>query len=496
VNFQKSLLPLDRFAMTIVSILVVAIGILLWSGDRTVAEVRNFSWQNRQINADDTAFILSFNRQVDRQSVEQALKIVPPLPGKISWAGSKLAYTLLSTAPYDNTYTLDLRGAREVAPTAFFSRQDAKSVKLGKEVLPFVSRFRTPDRMFAYLGTQGEEKGRVIVYNLKTQERQPITPPNLVVTDFKIDRSSSKVVFTATTPEILNSGQPAISNQQIYQANTGIKRSRSGDSIVADQKVQLVVDNQEYQNIKFDFATDGNKVVTQRVSRKNPNDFALWVFYLDGKTPPTKLKNSGDFVITPDSSAVAAAEGEGVSIFRLTEDFQNNLDFLPKYGTVLSFASDGSAAAMIKFNPDATRSLYLVSNQGKEEELLKTGGSVLDAIFSPSKDLIYCLATELQTKNELSQEQPYLVAIDLKTKQVIPLLLLPIQQGINMSLSPDGLAIMFDRVANANNTDRLINGEGEGILWLLPIPPNLRQTNTSVKAEQLPLPGWHPQWLF
>jgi hypothetical protein len=482
--------------MTIVCILTVAIGILLWSGDRTVAEVRTFSWQNSKINADDTAFILSFNRQVDRESVEKSLKIVPPLPGKISWAGSRLAYTLLSPAPYGNAYTLDLRGAREVAPTNLFARQDDKSTKLGKEILPFVSRFRTPDRMFAYLGTQGAEKGRVIVYNLKTQERKPITPSNLVVTDFKIDRSSSKVVFTATTPELLNSGQPAISTQQIYQANTGIERSRSGESILPDQKVQLVVDNQEYQNIKFDFAADGNKVVTQRVHRKNPSDFALWVFYLNGETPPTKLKNSGDFVITPDSSAVAAAEGEGVSIFQLSENFQNNLDFLPKYGTVLNFAHDGSAAAMIKFNNDATRSLYLVSNQGQEEELLKTGGSILEAIFSPSKDLIYCLATELQTNNETSQEQPYLVAIDLKTKQVIPLLILPIQQGINMSLSPDGLAVMFDRVANANNTDGLAKGEGDGILWLLPIPPNLRQPNAPIKAEQLPLPGWHPQWLL
>jgi hypothetical protein len=492
VNFQKSLLPLDRFAITVISILAVIIGLLLWSGDRSVGEVRNFSWQNRQINADDTAFILSFNRQVDRESVEKSLKILPPLPGKISWAGSRLAYTLLSPAPYGNTYTLDLRGARERAPTSLFSRPDSQSVKSGKEMIPFVSRFRTPDRMFAYLGTQGQEKGKVIVYNLQTQQRQPITPANLVVTDFKLDRSSSKLVFSATTPEIIQSGQPAISNQQIYQVDTGIERSRSGESILADRPVQLVVDNREYQNIKFDFAADGNKVVVQRVNRQNPNDFALWVFYLDGKTRPNKLKNSGDFVITPDSGAVAAAEGEGVSIFPLSEDFKNNLDFLPKYGTVLSFAHDGSSAAMVKFNTDYTRSLYLVTNQGVETELLKTGGSILDAIFSPSKDLIYCLATELQTKNELSQEQPYLVAIDLKTKQVIPLLLLPIQQAINMSLSPDGLALMFDRVANSNNT----SGLTDGMLWLLPIPSNLRQSNTSIQPEKLPLSGWHPQWLF
>lgn len=485
MDYQKSLLPLDRLALTVMAILTVLIGLVLWSGDRTLPEVRDFSWHNQQINADDTAFIMSFNRAVDRQSVEKALKIEPPLSGKISWAGSRLAYTLLSPAPYGNTYTVNLKGAREQLGN-----------RAGKEVLPYRARFRTPDRMFAYIGTQGDEKGRVILYNLKTQVRIPFTPANLVVTDFKLDRASSKIVFTATTPEIIQSGKPAIGNQEVYQISSGIQHTRSGESIVPDRVAQLVTDNREYQNIKFDLAPDGNKVVVQRVNRQNPNDFALWVFFLDGSSAAKKLKPTGDFTIAPDSSVVAAAEGEGVSLIPISDDFENKLDFLPKFGTILSFANDGSGAAMVKFNSDYTRSLYLVNNSGQEVELLKTNGSILDAIFAPSKDLIYCLATELQTQNNESQEQPYLTAIDLKTKQLIPLLLLPKQQGIHMSLSPDGLALMFDRVVNGEDPSQLITGKGTSDLWLLPIPPNLREMKSSVPAEQLPLPGWNPHWLF
>ncbi len=58
--------------------------ILLWSRDRTLPQVREFNLQNRQIGAEDTAFTLTFNRQIDRASVAKQLQIAPPLPGKIS----------------------------------------------------------------------------------------------------------------------------------------------------------------------------------------------------------------------------------------------------------------------------------------------------------------------------------------------------------------------------------------------------------------------------
>jgi hypothetical protein len=478
---RKPLIPLDRVAITFMLGLVAATIILLWSGDRTLPQVREFNWQNQNIGADDIAFTLTFNRQIDRTTVEQQLKIQPPLPGKTSWAGSKMAYTLTNPAPYGNKYTIDLQGARE-----------ALGSKRGKEIVPFRGKFRTHDRMFAYIATGAKDRGRLIIYNFKTQQPTALTPANLIVTDFKVDRNSEKLVFTAVDAQILQNGQPAISNQQIYSVTTGINRH---PPFIPPGKVELILDNREYQNVKFDIAPDGRKLVVQRVSQTRSSDFALWVVQLDQSVPPMKLKQSGDFVITPDSREVAAAVGQGVSIFPLTAEAGSSLDFLPKFGNVLSFAPDGTAAAMVKYNGDYTKSLFVVTNQGTEQEVLKTTGSIWDARFAPTKDLIYCLITELQTKGNDSREQPYLSAIDLKTKQVIPLLLLPVQQGIQMSLSPDGLALMFDQIDRGENTSQLIQGQGNGVLWLLPIPPNIRTLTAAVKAEELPLPGWHPRWL-
>ncbi len=480
--------------MTIMAGIATITLILLLSGDRTLPQVRDFNWQNRQISADDIAFTLTFNRPVDRTTVEQKLQIEPPLPGKTSWAGSKMAYTLTNPAPYGNSYRVNLQGAREAIGT-----------KRGKEIVSFSGNFRTPDRMLAYIGSDETNRGRLAIYNFQTRKTLILTPENLVVTDFKADRASQKIVFSATDTHTLKNKQPAIASQQIFSVSTGIT-PQNPDRIqqyIPPGNIEPILDNLEYQNIKFDLVPDGQKIVVQRVNRKRPGDFALWVVPLDKSAPPTKLKQSGDFVITPDGNEVAAAVGEGVSIFPIAPQAVSNLDFLPKFGNVLSFANDGTAAAMVKYNSDYTKSLFVVNSQGVEDQVFKTNGSIWDARFSPAKDIIYCLATELKTKgdnsqeeNNISQEEPYLTAIDLKTKKILMTILLPIQQGIQMSLSPDGIALMFDQIDKGDSTNQLIQGAGNGILWLVSIPSNIRELTTSPTVQRLPLSGWHPRWLY
>lgn len=485
--------PLDRIAVAVMAVLAVAIALLIWSGDRTLPQVRDFSWQNRTISAEDTAFTLTFNRPIDRPSVEKQLKIVPPLPGKISWAGSKLAYTVANPAIYGNTYQVDLQGAKE-----------AIGQQTGKEIVPFHGQFRTPDRMFAYISSGDADRGRIAIYNFRTQKPLIISPANLVVTDFKVDRGSQKIIFAASDVRTLANGQPAIASQQIYSLSTGVAPRSTDVQFTPPGKLELILDNRDYQNVKFDLSPDGKTIVAQRVSLKNPSDFALWVVPLDKSAPPYRIQQSGDFVITPDSSQIAAAVGEGVAIWPLAKTLQgkiaatdgnSNLDFLPKFGNVLSFANDGSAAAMVKYNSDYTKSLVVVTNQGTEQQIFKTTGSLWDARFSPAKDIIYCLATELKTQGNNSREEPFLIAIEIATHQVLSMTLLPIQQGIQMSLSPDGLAVIFDQADKGENTIQIVQGNSNGILWLLPIPPNIRQLTAPITAERLPLSGWHPRWL-
>ncbi|QYO62503.1 hypothetical protein [Leptolyngbya sp. 7M] len=142
--------PLDRTAIVLILILSLLIGGLLLKGDRTAAKVRSFSWQDRQVGAEDTAFILAFNRPMEHESVEQNLQINPPLPGKISWAGRRMAYTLTAPAPYGKSFELTLDKARD----RFSQADDPRT-----QMQPFSGQFRTRDRAFVYLGVSGEEAG-------------------------------------------------------------------------------------------------------------------------------------------------------------------------------------------------------------------------------------------------------------------------------------------------------------------------------------------------
>ncbi len=133
---------------------------------------------------------------MDRASVEANLHVEPPLPGKISWSGRRLVYTLTAPPQYvkrsypagNRTYKIELQKAREKLGVD----------KQGNAIAPFVSQFSTPERAFVYKGTEAEEKGRLILYNLTRKQKIILTPENLVVKDFRIYPAGDRILFSAS----------------------------------------------------------------------------------------------------------------------------------------------------------------------------------------------------------------------------------------------------------------------------------------------------------
>lgn len=481
--------------------------VLLLQGDHSSPRVRDFSWNGKQISAADDRFILTFSRPMDRASVEANLQINPPLPGKFSWAGRKLAYTLLSPAPYGVEYQVQLQAARDK-----FSRSENSSDSKAGVIKPFTAKFRTRDRAFAYIGVEGEQAGRLMLVNLDAQSPKPIalTPEDLVVSDFKPFPDSRRILFAANDRTNQLKG---VVEQNLYTVTTGINPNSPEEENQKPEpagKVRLVLDNKDYQNLKFDLSADGKTIVVQRLNRQKVGEFGLWVVKIDGDrftAKPLENQGGGDFLITPDSKAIAVAQGEGLAIVPLTLEAPQDkpLDFLPKFGMVASFSHDGTEAAMVKFNTDYTRSLYLVTNQGVEKELLRISGSIIEAEFDSTGQTLYCLLTKL-LRGEQYQEQPYIASIDIKTAKMKPLLVLPDRRQLKMSLSPDGIAILFDQPVVApipagfqSDAPRTDSQEAvtSGSLWLLPLVSNApaEGTNSQTQPEQLPLPGFHPVWL-
>ncbi|MBW4645259.1 MAG: hypothetical protein KME23_20075 [Goleter apudmare HA4340-LM2] len=494
---KLSVQPLDRIAIALILLLSLLIGLIIWQGDVVTPSVRKFTWQNQQIGAEDDSFTLDFSRLMDIKSVEDNLKIDPPLAGKFSWAGKRMVYTLLTPAPYGTNYKLQLQGARD----QFTEKQGTDRV-----IQPFIGSFSTRDRAIIYIGADPETQGQLILYNLTQNQQKVLTPKDLTVIDFKPFSNGEKILFSARTAK----SQDLLS-AQLYTVTTGIS-PQSSDQAEPSGRVDLILDNKEYQNLKFDLSPDGETIVIQRGNRSNPSDFGLWFMPStspkSGEKPvPKRLQSQpgGDFIITPDSKAVAVAQGQGAAILPLEEDATKPLDFLPQFGLVQAFSKDGSQAAMVKFNTDFTRDLFLVTNQGGNKPLLKTTGSILSCQFDNASPTLYCLLTQLVSKEQYI-EQPYLVAIDLKTGQQKPLLVLPVdQRNVQMSLSPDGLGLLFDQVvpqtdsAPSPSTNTLKTNDGAAIstssLWLMPLLPIADTANTEIKPEKLPLVGFAPHWL-
>ncbi|MEA5570878.1 Ig-like domain-containing protein [Calothrix sp. UHCC 0171] len=503
---KNRLLPLDRVAIAFILVLTLLIGILVAQSDAVRASVRNFSWQNQKIGANDTSFSLTFSRPMDIKSVESNLKIEPPLAGKFSWAGRRMVYTLLTPAPYGTSYKVKL----EKALDKFVAKQGKKQT-----IQAFTGSFKTRDRIIVYIGTSGEELGRLVLYNLTQEQKTILTPKDLLVMDFKPYPKGDRILFSArarTTQDLLAG--------KIYSVTTGVPTQLDQEP-EASSRVDLVLDNKidgkTYQNLKFDLSPDGQTIVIQRGVKDEPGNFGLWFMPAPQGSESTKPQLTriesppgGDFLITPDSKAVAVVQGQGAAILTLQKDGSKPLDFLPQFGMVQAFSQDGTQAAMVKFNSDfsnPTQSLFLVTNQGVNKELLKISGSILSCQFDTASPNLYCLITQI-VPGEQFIEQPYLVALDLKSGQQKPLLVLPAgQRNIQMNLAPDGLGILFDQIVSqesnianpSNNVLKTSGGEAvaSSSLWLMPLLPVADASVTAeIKPEQLSgLSGYYPRWL-
>ncbi|MEA5453006.1 Ig-like domain-containing protein [Leptolyngbya sp. CCNP1308] len=478
--------PLDRLAMTVIAGLSLALGLLILSGDHATARVRDFTWQDRQVGAEDQAFLLTFSRPMDVASVEQNLTLDPPLPGKVSWAGRRMAYTLTEPLPYGESFSVSLKGARDryASLTAGASRFE-----------PFQSQFETRPRAFLYIGAEDDEANRLVLADLSRQERTILTPKNLSVMAFEPYPLGDKVLFSASD----SSQASNLLNQQIYTVTTGLTPRPPIDfaaqrpplwqqlwpqkKAATSGETTLVLDSSTYQNLKFDLSADGQTIVVQRVNQQNPADFGPWIVRQGSDPQPIETEPGGDFLIAPDSQSLLLLQGQGTAIIDLGAEKARGpsqpLDFLPNYGRVLDLAADGSAAAMVNFNQDDpekrfTESLFLVTNQGREEELLQVSGAIVDAQFDPTRQFLYVLASELVEapveadtlqSEDAYVEQPLLLVVTLADGETRPLLRLPQQQRMHMSVAPDGRSLLLDLARQTTP-----EGEtGAPVIWHLPL---------------------------
>ena len=155
---------------------------------------------------------------------------------------------------------------------------------------------------------------------------------------------------------------------------------------------------------------------------------------------------------------------------------------------------------MLKYNSDFTQSIFLVTNQGLPKELSRTAGEFFNCQFDPINPQLYCLLTR-RKPGKYFYEKLTLEAINWQTFAVKPLLVLPDKVEKKMSLSPDELEFLLDRIVAKKSEpvtgDWRTDGPSaiaQSSLMLL----SLKKTskfNGAPSPQPLPLQSLRPQWL-
>lgn len=484
--------PLDRVAGTIILLLCLLVGGVIWSGDHTLPRVNTFSWNDRPVGVQDTAFILTFNRAMNWQTVGEHLRIEPPLPGKLSWSGRRLAYTLTQAIPYGQSFHLTLEGAT----AATRGKADQPLVKMQ----PFSASFHSRDRALVYLGIAGQENGRLVLHNLTRKTHQILTPPTLTVFQFKADPKRNRILFTAVDRGDANQ---EVFEQKLYAVPIPLREEQSDDAIESSNRAthQLLLDNQNYQILSFDITADGEVLVVQLFSRHENEPVSLWQLF--DEDPPRQLdhKADGRFLLSPDGQTLTISQNQGIASVPLDDNStQQPVDFWSKFDQVLSFAWDGSAALMAKNNPDSTRSLYLLTSQGQEQELLKVEGYLLDAEMDPITQIAYCLYTTPERSQTSYHFNLHISAVDLTSSEQLDLITLPGQSSGTFSLAPEGSALLYEQITITHQPSKSVVRDpvGQTIsdsqIWLYPLRGS-DPTPLTRKQPQKLLAGVQPLWL-
>lgn len=436
--------------------------------------VVEYSWQGKQMGAGDRSFSLTFSDPIDRESVEANLQIDPDLPGQISWSGNTLFYTLTAPPQYGETYQVQLRGAK------------ALRGELGQpspRIESFQAELLARDRIVAYLGTQGEEQGKIVLYNFTQDRRELLTPGDLTVIDFQSYPGGDRILFSAID-STLDDGN--LDTLQLYTVTTGLNYTNAENPQPLG-RIQRLLDASQYRNLKFDLSPDGKMIVVERVNRNNTQDTALWVIR-ENQSPRSLGTQAVDFAITPDSQSVAVVQENGVSLLPLTPEAPS-LEFYRNYQAILGFTPDTAEMLLLRVSPDGTRSLALTDDPGETIPILQTIADIRNCEFDLTQPhLAYCF--QIGGENQ-SPQQPLVAAIDLKQGENLPFIGLSNYQEVSLNMSPDGVALGFDQVVPLQNQpDQL-----EANLWVLPTPKFRRDRDPQIAPPEKLFPGLNPVWI-
>ena len=487
-NLLQKLSPFDRTVLVIVAILLLLIGVVFARGNQSPLRVSQFSWRNSNIDAQTEFISLQLDHPINPSEIKPQVDLKPSLAGTEIWQNRRWFYTLTESPAYGTNYQATL-----TLPTL---------TPKGGET-DFTSLITSRARSFVYIGVDEAERGRLVLYDItnpKNPQKIILTPNDLSVRQFQIYPQGDRLVFLATDAT-RNNGQ-----QQLFTVTTGVNNQNTLKETLPG-RLQRLLENQPYNNQTLALSRNGEMLVLARQNQQNPADASLWAFPAEGEPRPLGIRSNA-FVVSPQGDRLATVQDNGVTVIPL-QTGEGGSKLFNGFKQAFTFSPNNQQLLLGKQNLDFTYSASIINLQtGEAQEFLRDQYPIKTCQFDPrAADTVYCLQTDYVPQPDGTvREEPYLALINLNSLDSLPLLALPNYPEVDLSLAPDGLALMFDQVATTDPvtlTDpQTLSGRAisDARVWLLPLPEEFAQfqaeSNFTFSPQPQELtPGFAPQWM-
>jgi hypothetical protein len=384
------------------------------------------------INLLEKQILITFNRDMDRRTVEENFSLNPVVPGKFSWAGRNFAFTLDHPLPYGQTFEVNIKK----------EAHDDDGQKLKKE---YVFKFQTPPFRFAYIGVEGEEQNRLILSNLDGTERKALTDGSIKIEQYQFCPEDQCVYFLGYKENLY----------QDHRSELYLLELKSG-------KVRQITNDQHFINKSFRLSPDGQTLAIIRIQIGKNDEYVSRNQIWTASIPDHKFalfqqgRATGiNAFFTPDSSTLLYLNQDySYEIAPLYRDQKSETQYLGTYDGCYGFHPYRPLVAFTKQKTDTffvvSNDLVLYSGDGATEKIPKNDGLFRDTVFTPDgQGLVTIFSGPTETFEDKESLYPlrifHLYTYDFETKKLEQLTSDFDYSEENPTISPDSKYLLFQR---------------------------------------------------
>jgi len=310
-----------RFALIALGLVLLTAGMLI-GGDQTYPQVRSFNHQHAAIGPRQVQLVIAFSRPMNRASVEENFQITPPVEGRFSWIGRRMAYTLDEPLPRETAYEV------RISQSAI----DQFGRPLKRE---FVANFQTLPARFAYLSDVGSGHQQLWLYELESGQTRPITPDPLRVTRFQPHPDGQRIFFMATREDALGESFYLSDQQALYVVD------------LKTEEITLLAGTEGLVNHDFSISRDGAVIGINRASLTASGQIFsrdIW-WKVDGEKKWEQFWKPGlgvgDFHLAPDGITILVASPEGYLLLPLIDESGRDPQYVGQFWDTYGFSPTG-----------------------------------------------------------------------------------------------------------------------------------------------------------